>query len=664
MMAKEIERADITQVLKFEKYLPQSFLGRAITFASCKPFGSIYGQLLGLRKPARYIGEEYNIRKTSDEEFKQARFRFAHAFPGVYEMGMGYGGMHLFYELFNNREESISKGYLLERVFLPDTDMQALMLKKHVPLFTLEGKRPIRCFDAIGFSFTYEAGYTNMLRMLKLAGIPIWQKDRKDEPLIIAGGGCMFNPEPIAEFCDAIAIGDGEELILEVAETLAELRGAPRLKKLIELSKIDGIYIPSFYRVIYDDTGRFLRVEPRQDIQKGFMPRAQIVKRLLMDFGSSEPNLNPVISYIEHWGSGTAIEVMRGCPQRCRFCQAGYIYLPTRPRNPTKSAELAIKLAENTGEEQISLQSLSTLDHPGVLKMIESCKEFFDKHMISIGLPSSRMDSLSRKLAEITRRPRESSLTFAPEAGSQKLREAINKSVTSADIEQTFKFSMEAGWHKFKLYFMIGFPGETYEDVQQIAEIIKLAKRLSRKISARKPIINVSVNVFIPKPHTPLQWAPLAGREDIVNKHKLLKRELNKLKGVKLSYSSYEEAFVETLLSRGDRRVSRVLALAEEYDLIMQDDSAYFDFERWQKAWRNANYPAYDDVHRKRNFHDPLPWDHINSMVFKSFLWSEYEKYFKCEQTPSCYQKCLSCGLPCASAERDYRQEMVPTSFD
>jgi len=614
-------------------------------------FATVYPQLLQVEKPARYIGGEQGARRISDEDWKRARFRLALGFPDLYEMGMAYGGMQVLYAALNESRNGECP-YLCERYFLPAPDMQKAMTKHGARLFTLESKREVADFDAVGFSLTHEGAYTNMLRCLRLAGIPLWQAERTDEhPLVIAGGGAMFNPEPVADFLDAVAVGDGEELVLEIAEALAELRRAPRKEKLLALANIPGMYVPSFYHAEYDSDGNFKALVPRDGLPKGFTPPYPIVKRLLGDFAKRKPLTKLVLSHLQTWGNAAAIEVMRGCPRHCRFCQAGYTYLPPRPLPPKRAADAAIALADYSGEDQVSLESLSTLDHPGIARLVARLQPDLAARGVRIGLPSSRIDALGAELARTLHGGRETSLTFAPESASERLRDAINKSVSEETMQATLSAAMQAGWHKFKLYFMYGFPGETTDDIAGIPVLVRGIKRLAKKLGAKPPRINVSLNVFIPKAHAPMQWAPLATRDDLRAKLALLRDEFARFgKSVHFSYRTYEEAFVETLLSRGDRRLGKVIALAEERGLIFQSDWENFDFAGWQQCWDDAAYPATKDVHRARERDEPLPWDHISSLVRKDFLWEEWQKYSRGEPTPGCFEKCVSCGLPCTSA--------------
>ncbi len=620
-------------------------------------FSRIAPHLLDVRAPAQYLGSE---RGSVHQDWEAAKFRLALGFPDLYTLGAGYHGMQILYHLLNSPESHAPEGvlrgdenYLCERFFCPSHDMMALMERTGARLWTLESKRPLTDFDAVGFSFNYEGSYSNLPRMLKLAGIPVWSRERGEEhPLVIGGGECMLNPEPLAEMLDAAAVGEGEELVLEIARCLAELRGAPREAKLAALSQLEGVYIPSFYETEYDADGAFVRLHSKAKLPPGARAPETIERRMVAGFAEWKPPLSPVIPYIDTAGGWANIEVMRGCPQRCRFCHAGYVYLPARERDATEAARDAIALARNTGAEQVSMQALSLLDHPQALELLLQVRAGLDPLRVSMGMPSLRTDAVSREAADLMRRPRESSLTFAPEAGTQRLRDAINKRVLGEEIEATFVHCAEAGWHKFKLYFIIGFPGETEDDVAAIADLTAALKRVVKHHGKRPPRINVSVNTLVPKAHTPLQWAPLAARNEIEAKHWLLREEFRRMgKSVRLSYSSYEEALVETLLARGGRRMGKVIAAAERRGLVLQGDAENFDFGAWMECCAECGVDAEREAHGERDYETPLPWEHINSRVRQRFLWSEWQQFQRGIPTPSCTVSCLHCGVGCGDVE-------------
>jgi len=620
-------------------------------------FSRIAPHLLEVRAPAQYLGGE---RGSVRRDWDAAKFRFALGFPDLYVLGAGYHGMQILYHLLNAPEAQAPEGvlrgdenYLCERFFCPAPDMMELMEREDARLWTLESKRPLADFDAVGFSFNYEGSYSNLPRMLRLAGIPVWARERREEhPLVIGGGECMLNPEPLAEMLDAVAVGEGEELALELARCLAEMRGAPREAKLAALSQLEGIYIPGFYEARYDESGAFLRLEPQAKLPAGARTPETITRRMLANFSAWRPPLLPVVPYVDTAGGWANIEVMRGCPQRCRFCHAGFTYLPARARDAARAAGAATALERHTGAEQVSLLALSLLDHPQALELLRLARSGLDPQRVSMGMPSLRMDAVSREAADLMRRPRESSLTFAPEAGTQRLRDAINKRVLAEEIEETFVHCAEAGWHKFKLYFIIGFPGETEEDVAAIAELTAALKRTVKRHGKRPPRINVSVNTLVPKAHTPLQWAPLAARKEIQARHRLLRAEFRRMgKSVRLSYSSYEEALVETLLARGSRKMSQVIAAAEQRGLVFQGDAEHFDFAGWMECCAECGVDAEREAHGERGYETPLPWEHLGSRVRKRFLWSEWQQFQRGIPTPPCTVSCLHCGVGCGEAE-------------
>jgi radical SAM family uncharacterized protein len=625
-----------------------SFTGDAFA-QQCE--GALTPFLRKLRLPARYIGGERNALR---KDWDSARFRMALGFPDLYDLGMSYLGMQLLYATLNAPEKWAPMGtstaggpYLCERFFMPDEDARAVMLQQGIELFTLESKRPLKDFDAVGISFTHERSFLNLPSLLRLANIPVCSRDRSDElPIIIGGGACMLNPEPIADMLDAVAVGEGEEMLLDIAHCLAENRNAPRSNRLAELSHIPGVYIPSYYEARYEG-GRFHSLVLRSDLPSGVYAPMQVRKRILSDFVDWPPPTELVVPWIDTPGNWANVEVMRGCPQRCRFCHAGHVYLPARTRDADVIVSSALKLAVSSGAGQLSLQALSVLDHPQIISILERLRPELDKRMISLSVPSLRMDSISRQIAELMRRPKESSLTFAPEAGSPTIRDAINKRLSETDLHDTIEYASNAGWHKFKLYFMCGFPGEKDEDIEAIVNLTRELKRIARQHAPHPPQINVSVNVFIPKPHTPMQWAPLAGEEYLRSKQALLRSEFAKMgKSISLSYTDYDEALLETLLTRGDRRLASVIATARESGLC-DAESKLSSKEALAAACEGVGINLLDEVHRVRSDTELLPWAHICTGVDTDYLWREWEMYQRAETSPPCSEACVACGMGC-----------------
>jgi radical SAM family uncharacterized protein len=628
-----------------------TFIGQFLTAGNSRlqaqdvPFAY---RLHTLRLPSRYIGGEKN---SCEKSWDNSRFRLALGFPDLYELGMSYLGMQVLYSAVNSPElqpftqsYSASGPFLCERFFLPDTDARELMASSNHALRSLESAHPLSAFDAVGISFTHERSYLNLPAILKLSGIPLMQADRQDSgPLIIGGGACMLNPEPIADMLDVVAIGDGEELILKVASCLSNLRGAPRLERLKALSQISGIYIPSFYEPLYSQ-GRFGSLNVKDGFCSLELPK-RIRRRILRDFDQWTPPTKLVIPWVDTPGNWANIEIMRGCPRRCRFCHAGHVYLPARYRSAEDVISACLMLCGTTGTDQVSMQGLSVLDHPQILEILEKLRPELDKRMISLSVPSLRMDAVSRQVASLMRRPKESSLTFAPEAGSAEMRAAINKQIGEGDITETITRACEAGWHKFKLYFMCGFPGEVDTDIEAIVLLTREIKRIARTSAPHPPHINVSINALIPKPHTPMQWAPLVSEDDLRKKHDYLRGEFVQMgNSVHFSYTGYQEAFLETLLSRGDRRLAPVISHACELGICDYEGKTK-ELSSLISDCQAQGINAVDEVHRERNTGEALPWDHISTGVSKNYLAEEWNKYHSRERSQSCNEACSGCGL-------------------
>lgn len=631
------------------------FLGELISRALAAEVAGTatpFCQLNSLRLPARYIGgERHSILKDWDA----SRFRMALGFPDSYELGMSYLGMQILYAILNSPEQwtparkPASNGpYLCERFFLPDDDYSARIISGEGELTTLESRRPLRGFDAVGISFTHERSFLNLPRILELAGIPVFQKNRPDDcPLVIGGGACMFNPEPVAQMLDVVAVGDGEELVLDIAQCLGELRGAPRSKRLAALAQIPGVYIPSLYEQAMLN-GHFFVVAPKAGSEFGVCAPKLIRRRILSDFSDWPSPTKLVVPWVDTPGNWANVEIMRGCPMRCRFCHAGHVNLPVRSRKAQDVIASALSLLNHSGADQLSLQGLSVLDHPQITTILSCLRPILDRRAVSLSLPSLRMDEVSRQIARLMRRPKESSLTLAPEAGTPQLRDAINKRISSEDIRDTIGSACEAGWHKYKLYFMYGFPGETVSDVEAIVELCQEIRRIAKHHAPYPPRISVSANIFVPKPHTPLQWAPLEREADVYAKQQVLRKGFSKLgKNVQLSYTGYEEAFIEALLSRGDRRLCGVLAHA--CGVKHYQTSRYgVPFSALLSACEDAGIDAYAEVHRPREVGEPFPWDHIDTGVNRDYMEREWALYLEGKASPSCKDGCAVCGLSCS----------------
>ena len=588
-----------------------------------------------VEKPARYIGSETNIVMKDPEKVKA---RFAFAFPDLYEIGMSYMGLQILYHILN-RENDI----YCERVFAPAPDMESLMREEQMPLFTLETKTPIKDMDFLGFTLQYEMSFTSILDMLELAGIPLKSTDRSEvDPIIIAGGPCAFNPEPLAEFIDVFLIGDGEESLPKLIKRYinAKDRGVSKADFLKEIADDEGVYIPSFYRVIYHEDGTIKAYE------KAFEGAPDRVKRCIIDdIEKIDFPTEPIVPLIETVHDRSVIETFRGCTRGCRFCQAGMIYRPVRERSKGRIMDLARKQLESTGHEELSLLSLSTSDYSEfeslAVDLMKECKE----QNVSLSLPSLRLDTFSFKVLEEIQGYKKSGLTFAPEAGSQRLRDVINKGITETDIYDAVEQAIELGWKHIKLYFMIGLPTETYEDLDGIAEIARKIIAIYRQ-SGRTGRFNVTVSVsnFVPKAHTPFQWVRQDSTEEFTKKHNYLHEKL-KIKGVTFNYHDDAVSTYEAIFARGDRRLSALLLEAHKLGCRLDGWSEHFDLEKWNTAIMQSGTDVGFYTTRERNYNELLPWDIIDSSNTKKFLQSEAEKAMKEVTTKDCRYGCSGCGI-------------------
>ena len=583
-----------------------------------------------VEKPARYTGGEINSVIKNPAE---ADVRFAFAFPDTYEIGMSYMGLQILYNILNMQDY-----VYCERVFAPAMDMEKLMREENVPLFSIETKTPIKEFDILGFTLQYEMSYTNILNMLNLAGIPMMSADRDDSyPLLVAGGPCAFNPEPLADFFDLFLIGDGEEVLPAITDLYRKCDSKKEfLKKACQMT---GVYVPSFYDVKYNEDGTVAAYI------KNYENAPEKVGKCLID--DIEPLPFPtknIVPFIDVVHDRASVESFRGCTRGCRFCQAGMIYRPVRERKPETILALAEEQLKNTGHEELSLLSLSTSDHscfePLALELVKKCAE---KH-VNLSLPSLRLDSFSFNVLNEIQKYKKSGLTFAPEAGTQRLRNVINKSITEEDIYGAVRKAIELGWKQIKLYFMIGLPTETYEDLDGIAEIAKNILDINYEINGRKGgrfNVTVSVSNFVPKPHTPFQWFGQNTYEEFIEKHKYLSEKL-RMKNVTFHYHDSPISVLEAVFARGDRKTGKLLVQAYENGCVFDSWSEFFNMEGWEKAFKQTGLSKDFYATRYRTYDEVMPWDIIDSYISKDFLISENEKS---AITRDCRSGCVGCGI-------------------
>lgn len=586
-----------------------------------------------VEKPARYIGGEIN---TYTKDPKDVKIRFAFAFPDTYEIGMSYMGMQLLYHCLNKEDD-----IFCERVFAPAIDMEQQMKDAGMALFTLETKTPVKEMDFLGFTLQYELSFSNIVNMLKLADIPVLASERgEDDPIIVVGGPCAYNPEPLADIVDMVLIGDGEELLPQVA--LLKKDGQSKEDYLKEACKLQGVYIPSFYEPTYNEDGTIAKVNKLYSEAPDRIERA-----LIQDLDSAPFNTEPIVPFIETVHDRAVVETFRGCTRGCRFCQAGMIYRPIRERKPETIKNIVKKELDSTGHDELSLLSLSTSDYSQfedlALDLMSMCKE----RNVSLSLPSLRLDSFSFKVLEEIQGYKKSGLTFAPEAGSQRLRDVINKGITEEDIYGATRQALELGWSNIKLYFMVGHPTETFEDLDGIAEIAKKIKDINFEIKGRKGgrfNVTVSVSNFVPKAHTPFQWEAQDTEEQFIEKHNYLTKQLS-IKNVTFNYHDTETSSLESVFARGDRRVGKVLLRACELGCKFDGWSEHFKADLWKQAFVDTGVDPAFYTTRKRDLDEILPWDIIDSFVSKDFLKREYEKAMNAQTTHDCRKGCVGCGM-------------------
>ena len=595
--------------------------------------------LRAVQKPARYTAGENGVILKDKQAVK---LRFAFCFPDTYEVAMSCQATQILYHTLNSDPD-----IWCERAFAPWFDMRDQMLKHGVPLFALESRDPLADFDVLGFTLQYEMSYSNILAMLKLGGVPLHTAERTDaDPIVCVGGPCAFNPEPLADFVDAVMIGDGEEMIVEFIAAVRAWKksGEPREACLRRLAKIPGVYVPSFYEVTYHDDGTIASFTPTQPEAP-----ATVRKRLVLDMDKAYYPTEIPVPYTEIVHDRIMLEIMRGCTRGCRFCEAGILYRPVRERSLERLMELARALEKSTGYEEISLSSLSSGDYTCLPELIRALMKEFREKRVSVSLPSLRIDSVLKDSLEETQQVKKSSLTFAPEAGTQRLRDVINKGVTEQDLVEKVTDAFQGGWSSVKLYFMIGLPTETYEDLDGIGHLAQVVNRayftVPKDQRARGLRVTCSASSFVPKPFTPFQWEPQDTQQQIKDKQAYLREVLRRIKGVNFNWHEPELSYLEACFSRGDRRLGKVLERAVEKGCILDGWSEQFRFDTWMDAFRECGLDPEWYAYRRRDKNEILPWDFIDAGVTKAFLWREKEKAERGEITPDCRQGCQGCGL-------------------
>lgn len=596
----------------------------------------ILDKILGqVSKPSRYTGGEYNL---TLKEWREEDVKIAFAFPDVYEVGMSYVGLQILYHVVNKREDA-----LLERVFAPWPDMEKAMRENSLPLYTLESKRFVKDFDVFAFTLQYEMTFTNILTLLDLAGFPL-EVSLRDEnaPLVIAGGPCVFNPEPLADFIDLFVIGEGEEILNELILGLKEVKGLPKKEKLKRLAQIKGIYVPSFYDIDYTPEGTVASFR----VNEALAPD-KVVKRVLRDMNDSPfPEKVPVPSTsVVH--DRVMVEVLRGCTRGCRFCQAGIIYRPAREKKKETLLEQAKTLIAYTGYDEVSLTSLSTADHTQLKPLVTELLTELTSKGVNVSLPSLRVDAFSVDLAKEIQKVRRSTLTFAPEAGTQWMRDVINKGVTEENLMTAVEAAFEAGWKAIKLYFMIGLPMEQDKDLDGIVDLAKKVLKMGYKYKAGKNLkVTISISSLVPKAHTVFQWEGQDSLEELKRKQIYLRDKLRGEKKISLNWHDAETSMVEAVLARGDRRLGKVMKRAWELGARFDGWSDCFDSEIWEKAFNELNLKAGDFAERKFKYEDNLPWEHLVTGVNKKYLILEHKRSREGKTTQDCRNgQCSGCGL-------------------
>lgn len=597
--------------------------------------------LMRVEKPARYIGNEINMVKKDPDSVD---VRFCMCFPDVYEIGMSHLGIQILYDMFNRWDDMYC-----ERVYSPWPDLDKIMREENIPLFALESQQPIKHFDFLGITLQYEMCYTNILQVLDLSGIPLYAKDRTmEDPFVICGGPCTYNPEPIADFFDLVYIGEGETSYRELLDKYKEWKksGAPRRKFLEIAATVDGIYVPSLYDVTYNQDGTIHAMEPNCETAP-----LTVKKQVVEDLTHTYYPEKPLVPYIKATQDRVVLEIQRGCIRGCRFCQAGMIYRPIRPRDIDYLKKMAVTMLDNTGYEEITLSSLSSSDYKELSELVYFLIDECEERKINISLPSLRIDAFSLDVMSKVQDVKKSSLTFAPEAGSQRMRNVINKGLTEEVILSGAWEAFQGGWNRVKLYFMLGLPGEREEDIEQIAVLAdKIAAKyfeLPKEERHGRPEIVASSSFFVPKPFTPFQWSPMNTAEQFETKRRFLlgkvKEQLNQ-RSIRYQCHDAVTSELEGIFARGDRKLCKVIEAAYRKGCIFDAWTDYFKEDVWEQVMDENGVSRYFYNYRERDKEEIFPWDFIDIGVSKKFLYREYENSLQEKVTPNCRAKCSGCG--------------------